>query len=106
MDLTGTSDAYCIVMASDGDGDDDRTLGRQFHQRTCIKAASLNPRWDEIIDLPVRKKTDNSSLISTLKENGISSITDYDMPNFFQCDNRRISKDNMKRWTNAVTRSY
>jgi hypothetical protein len=98
MDLTGTSDAYCIVMAND--------LGRQFHQRTCIKAASLNPRWDEIIDIPVRKKTYDSSLISTSKENGIASITDYYMPNFFQFDNRRISKDNMKRWTNAVTRSY
>ncbi|CAB9505109.1 expressed unknown protein [Seminavis robusta] len=53
MDVTGSSDPFCLVIASETDGDG----GRELHQRTCVKARNLNPQWNETIDVPVMRDT-------------------------------------------------
>ena len=94
-----------MVMANNVFDVDDRGCGRRhFHQRTYIKACSLNPQWDEIIDIPVCRTTNASSLVLSLSANGIFSIDDCDMSNFFQWDKKHASRENiiMKWWTSIL----
>jgi hypothetical protein len=86
MDTHGTSDPYCIVMANKAG----RDRGRTFYQRTCVKARNLNPEWNETIDIPVCRITNDSELKAAISENGISSIDDKDMSEHFQSDKKDI----------------
>jgi len=92
-DISGTSDPYCVVMANDKGNP-----GQHFHQRTCIKARTLNPVWNEAIDIPVCRTTNDSSLKSALGERKIPPISDKDMSNFFQWDEKRPSQVSMNWW--------
>jgi hypothetical protein len=95
MSLSGTTDAYCIVTANND-------CGQNFHQRTCVKARTLNPEWNESFDIPVCRTTNDSSLKSTFTANGISSIDDEGMSNFFRWDKNRPCSKNMNWWTNEL----
>ncbi|VEU43209.1 unnamed protein product [Pseudo-nitzschia multistriata] len=103
MDLVAnSSDAYCMVMATT---DAKESFHRQhFHQQTCIKARTLNPQWGETIDIPVARRGNDSSLMSELTANGISSIDDHNIPNLFEWHNEyfHFSDQNMKRWTSSL----
>jgi len=93
-----TSDPYCIVMANNIENE----YGQHFHQRTCIKARTLNPEWNESIDVPVCRTTNDSSLKSIFAAKGISSINDKEISNFFKWDKKSASRKNMNWWTNAM----
>eukprot|EP00536_Pseudo-nitzschia_multiseries_P000669 jgi/Psemu1/179196/e_gw1.8.227.1 len=103
MDISRTSDPYCVVMACDVDKSSLR--GHHFHQQTCIKASNLNPEWGETIDIPVCRKDNDSSLLSTLIGNGISCIDELNMPDVFAWDKRNVSRKNMKLWTDSLSRA-
>ena len=104
MDINYTSDPYCVVMATNN-------TGQEFRQPTCVKARTLNPQWDEVIEIPVCKTTNDLSLNSAFESNGISSIADHDMPDFFQWDKKRVFQDHivdqkiMERWTKLLTKA-
>jgi len=85
-DTNGTSDPYCIVMANKAGNNS----GRKFYQRTCVKARNLNPEWNETIDIPVCRITNDSELMSAISVNGISSIDDKDMSEHFQWDKKDV----------------
>jgi hypothetical protein len=107
---TKASDPYCMVLGNTTLPDD----GQHFVQKTCIKARTLNPVWNETIDLPVcrsRPSNDNdvsfSSLESMLVENGMSSITNkHDLSRFLQWDKswsfNLFSRKDMNWWTKAL----
>jgi len=107
MDVSMTSDPYCIVMATDNSHK--HGIRRKFHQRTCIKTRTLNPQWNETIDVPVVK---SSHFDSIFVENGLPSTDsmftdDKDMYHFFQWDEKSVlktglNKKNMKRWSDAM----
>lgn len=93
--LLYTSDAYCVVTANSDSG-------QHFHQQTCIKARSKFPLWCETIDIPVCRTSNNSSLKSAFIANGISSIEDQDMPEFFKWNKHNPNHRIEKWWRNAV----
>ena len=108
---TRASDPYCMVLGNANT----TALQPQFVQKTCIKARTLNPIWNETIDLPVCRRRPNalSSLESVLVENGMSSITNNnnntkqnDLYRFLQWDKswslNFFSRDDMNWWTKAL----
>ena len=112
MDLpTRASDPYCMVL-----GNANTTApGQQFVQKTCIKARTLNPVWNETIDLPVCKCRPNAltSLESVLVEHGMSCIANNnnntkqnDLDRFLQWDKswslNSFSRHDMNWWTKAL----
>jgi len=102
MDVSRTSDPYCVVMAIDSDKNSRR--GHHFHQQTCVKARNLNPEWGEKIDIPVCRKDNDSSLMSSLTGNGLSSIDEINMPDVFEWDKRCVNQKNMKLWTDSMSK--
>jgi C2 domain len=81
---TGTSDPYCIVTARDA------CNHRQVSQMTCVKPRSLNPQWNETIDVPVMRDS-SSDLSHALNAEGVEwdwshsdEITDKEMAHLFQ----------------------
>lgn len=106
MDISGSSDPYCMVMADNGGRD-----GQHFCQRTCIRARSLNPTWDETIYVPVCKRENDSNLMSEFVANGMSTIIDEERistlfewdKSMFEWDNKKNT--NMKCWSGALATS-
>ncbi|CAB9512755.1 Synaptotagmin-2 [Seminavis robusta] len=47
MDVNMSSDPYCIVVAKDSNNN------RVLSQMTCVKTRTLNPQWNETVDIPV-----------------------------------------------------
>ena len=93
MDSNNSSDPYCVVIARDGYGDSSKEgvpCRRELHQMTCVKARSLNPVWNETIDLPIVKERYTSSLTDTLTAKKVmdasssSPPTDQQMAELFQ----------------------
>lgn len=102
MDLSGTSDPYCMVMADNGG-----RPGQHFCQRTCIRARSLNPIWDETIYVPVCKRKNDPTLMSEFVANGISTIDEERISTLFEWDKSMFEWENkkntnMKCWSGAL----
>ena len=94
MDPNNLSDPYCVVIARDNIREHynskktTQSYRRELRQVTCIKARSLNPEWNETIDVPIVKEGHASCLRQLLAAQKIfddsSSFTDQEVADLFQ----------------------
>ena len=94
MDPNNLSDPYCVVIARDDISENDSNKStaqshrRELRQITCVKARSLNPEWNETIDVPIVQEGHASCLRQVLAAQNIfedaSSLTDQDVADLFQ----------------------
>ncbi len=90
-----SSDPYVVVTANS-------STGQQFHQQTCIKARNRDPVWNETIDIPICRISNESSMQSAFEASGIVAMEDQIMPDLFKWDRNNPDHENVKWWKKAM----
>lgn len=87
-DITSSSsDPYCLVIANSND------KLREYRQITSVKANTLQPRWEETIEIPVVANSGN--FLASLKGSGL----DHESVNqFFHIDSSVQYDCSLKQW--------
>jgi len=91
-DLTSySSDPYCLVLAKSNN------MLREYSQITSVKANTLQPKWEETVEIPV--VANSSNFLDSLKGSGLDNKT---VDHFFHIGSSIQYEVNFKQWATAI----
>ena len=96
------SDPYCLVTTNSTIPND----GAHFVQQTCVKARTLNPEWNETIDVPVVRSSEDLSFFESVMAEHNMPTNKHELSKNLQWDKswpfNRASNSSMEWWSKAL----